>query len=279
MSALRGNTQKWETNEFGRLPPVVHPFASWLGKKIALQHVREAAPAARQEGLFDNVEGDVQEGAKFCLQFLAQTLGGGSAALGSGSLERISALGAPYLEARLGEQLKETVIGLRQHNYDWRWQLEDPHEASLQRLFVVFGASRTGARRRGSKEMVCMPGQQFVLTSDQMKRFKNKDVGMMSRLNILQELLEDDMVFVADVAVKTRQRVAVWRPGVDSDAELSEPRESEHVLRMEMTLSQDRSASEDNDASMRPSSWQLCDWNWVCLGNHPALEKGVAAPW
>merc|ERR1719491_1761795 len=126
-------------------------------------------------------------------------------------------------------------------------------------------------------------GQQFVLKRDQGKRFLDRSVGVRSRVSVLQELLFEDSVLVADVSLLTRQTSKLVCPGgenADKARPDATPDVVGHVLRMEMALERQRGVTDTSGFPiLRPSSWMIVDWNWLCFGNHPALPRDVQAPW
>merc|ERR1712166_1120627 len=109
---------------------------------------------------------------------------------------------------------------------------------------------------------------------------------MQGRMSVLQELMFSDSVLVGDVALRTTQRSSLHhspdhrghteQPPTE---ELGSVQTVEHVLRLEMPLKQIRDHANDDVPLLRPSSWQIADWNWACSGNHPALPRDVPAPW
>jgi len=257
---------------------------SWLGKRIAIYHLRSVAPHANEEGRFDDLESDVERGAKQCMQFLADNLGG----CGSNSVAASTGrLVAPNVETVLSERLVSMVDAFRSAGCSWHWELHGIADVRVERLFVIVGASRGGQVRRGPISILGAFGQQFVLSEKQAKAFLDRKGGLMGRVTVLQELLFDDMVLVVDVTVKATQRSALQCPDGCLEAapcspgkpeeEPSIPQHVEHMLRLEMALSPERNYGSDEPV-FRASSWQIADWNWVCGGNHPALPRGVEAP-
>mmetsp|Transcript_5731 Transcript_5731/g.21770 ORF Transcript_5731/g.21770 Transcript_5731/m.21770 type:complete len:472 (+) Transcript_5731:119-1534(+) len=307
-----------QSSRFFRPPPrleasMLGSLMFWCWKQIAVRHVSGIAPEAREEGRFDDLEKDLAEAAPQCLRFLAEGL---QVATSSPDGRRASAkmLQPPFLEANLGEQLGEMVGSLLDEGRTWQWELLDVGHAEVERVFLIIGGSRGGTVKRGPTDILFAFGQQFVLTRDQTKQFMDKEAGLQGRMSVLQELILCDLVLVADVRLKARQRSHLL-PGpatssVEPDAETgkeeeteaqeekeeapaskrsedaggsaSEHREAEveHVLRLEMQLKQERSYNDDGLPTVRASSWQIADWNGVCHGNHPALPRnGPPAPW
>eukprot|EP00933_Yihiella_yeosuensis_P062104 TRINITY_DN65040_c0_g1_i1.p1 TRINITY_DN65040_c0_g1~~TRINITY_DN65040_c0_g1_i1.p1 ORF type:complete len:269 (+),score=69.09 TRINITY_DN65040_c0_g1_i1:106-807(+) len=223
-----------------------------------------------------NIEDDLIEGGKFCLQFLADSIGGGDANCA------VSALAPPYMDEFLGDRLQAEVKWLREANHDWRWELSGGFDGvKIDRIFVILGASRTGVSHTGVG-LVNAFGQQFVLRPQQTDKFVGRDAGFESRMSVFQELLFGDMVAVADVSVTVKQRSGLSSTSAEGEeksaVKLEEEASIEHVLRLEMPLHHDRSSGREVP-NMRLGSWQLVDWNWVCRGNHPALPPDVPAPW
>lgn len=273
---------------------------AWIGKKVALHHVRGVAPEACEEGRFNNLEGDVAEGAQHCLQYLASSsLGAG----GGGSKGSTAALGPPHIEEVLGERLQHMLALLKDAGCDWRWELSDIRQASVERIFLIIGAARSGTVRRGPTDILFTFGQQFVLTREQTQQFLDRESGLSGRMSVLQELLFANSILVADVALTATQSSTLRSPpglgadagshgtddGSSSDCSPREPKPTtstsgephtvKHVLRLEMALSQERSYSSDGVPIMRASPWQIVDWNWICQGNHPSLPRGRPSPW
>jgi len=239
---------------------------NWLSTKAALHHARHMAPD--EEERFSTLEADLLEGSKQCLHFLADSIGGGR------SDNQSKALEPPFLDENLGERLQAEVKWLEEAGYDWRWQVESL-EAEIQRIFVILGTRRGGTIPR-ERHFLNAFGQQFVLTPEQAERFLSREGGFNARITVFQDLLFSDMVLVADVAVSAKQRSKLVE-GSEPDLQLDDAL-VEHVLRLEMPMSHDRTTGHDVP-HMRASPWQLVDWNWVCLGNHPSLPPNVPAPW
>lgn len=252
-------------------PPKPGPLKTWIGKKMVARHLKLAAA---EHGDFDNIEENLMEGAPLCLRFLANDALHGDKFTG----KTASSLQSNLMDEVFSERLCEMMTSLRSAGCTWKWKLEEIEKVSLQRMFIIVGASRGGTVHRGPTGILGAFGQQFVLTKDQTQRFLDKSSGMQGRMSVLQELLVSDSVLVGDVVIRARQR-SYLRSNADSDSqapELTNRETVEHVLRLEMHLSQDRG---DEMPMLRPGSWQIADWNWLCLGNHPALPPGIAAPW
>lgn len=290
---------------------LVGPVQTWLGKKVALHHVRGLAPQGREEGRFEDLEGDVASAAPQCLRFVAAGL---ERCRSTGSTSHLQ---QPYLHERLGDRLSSTVASLKAAGEEWRWEIESVGDVHVDRIFLIIGGSRTGSFRRGSPELPVL-GQHFVLTEGQRKRFL--DSGIRGRLDVLQELLFSEIVLVADASMTVKQRSWLRSPGStderagggdstaaasaeplpsgakaeppiaaaagtgDGTPELPPPspekgelKEVRHVLRFEMSLTPERSFDE-GPPNMRASAWQIADWNWICLGNHPGLPPDVRSP-
>jgi len=248
-----------------------------LCKRVALRHVRGVAPEACNEGRFDNLDEDVAEGAAHCFRFLVST------GLGT-SDSSSSALGPPLVEEELGSRLRDALETFKSAGCSWKWEVFDVTKSKVERVFVIIGASRSGAIRRGPVDILVAFGQQFVLTPDQTQRFVDSNSGITGRMAVLQELICSDAVLVADAALTVQQRTALMCPGSADSAE-PEWRQhyftTQHILRLEMSLTQQNKCSDDSDTPyLSASPWQIVDWNWVCHGNHPSLPTGkVAAPW
>jgi hypothetical protein len=216
-----------------------------------------------------------------CLRFLADEALSKDNFTGKAS----SSLQEHFIEETLSEQLCRMMTALRTAGCEWRWELGDIEEVAVRRLFVVVGGSRGGTRQRGPTGLGILGafGQQFVLSEDQYTRFIDK--GMKGRMDVLQELLFSDSVLVGDVAIQVKQRCSLscdpksTGAGVASTDEFACNRSVTHVLRLEMALNQIRNQGYDDIPHLRASSWQIADWNWLCVGNHPALPPGVPSPW
>lgn len=244
----------------------------WLSRKIALHHVR--GTVSEEEGDFNTLEADVADGAAHCLHFLADSFGGGKSRVKKSSLQD------PYMDDALGDRLQEMVAALIHTGSDWRWEVLNVDEAKLERLFMIVGASRSGSLAKGKNDILGAMGQQFVLKREQSERFLDRSGGVRTRVAVLQELLFEDSVLVADVSLRTKQTSAVTCPGGEVAASNDHPKVVGHVLRMEMSLERQRGVSDSSGFPvLRPSSWTIVDWNWLCMGNHPALPRGYAAPW
>lgn len=257
-------------------PAQAAPFSqlsAWLGSRAAIHHVKQAAPSAHAEGRFDDLVGDVARGVPACLRFLAATIGDGSG-------EAAHAMQYPHVETALGDRLSGMSAALRDAGCTWQWDLREcKAEAKVDQLFVIFGAARTGVDKRQEINILGVLGQQLVLSPEQTKHFLDKDSWIRSRIEVMHEILFDDMVVVADASVIVSQCSELHCPG--RPRELEEwPRSVTHSLRLEMQLTVDKASHhEEYEPDLQPSAWQLVDWNGVCVGNHPALPKGVSAPW
>lgn len=251
-------------------PPRVSSLRRWIGKKIALHHIRSVL---EDDGKLDDAEEELLRGAPLCLQFLANE-----------ALDRetfspsTSSLQPPFIEEALGNRLRDMMAALRAAGHTWSWELLDIEEVSLQRLFVIVGGSRGG--NLGTTGIMGAFGQQFVLTEEQTRRFLDKQGGLQSRMGVLQELMLSNMVLIGDVSLRVSQRSQL---GCDKhEATSSNDIQSatvEHMLRLEMALNQVRNYDDGEMPALRPSSWHIADWNWACIGNHPSLPPGVPAPW
>lgn len=248
----------------GAEPPLT-PSGSimkWLGKKVALKHARECSPLALEEGLLENVEADLASGAKQCLTFLADCLGEGD----KPSELRVASLQSPYMEDVLGERLRQMVSGLQQAERPWRWEVEEIEDAELDTLFLIMNASRSGTHRSQEIGIFGTFGQQICFYGDQLTKVRDR-ANMRNIFSLLQEVLVADMVLTADVLVDARQRSGLAGPG-EKHVQLDTTEKVRHVLRLEMALTPDRTSELPN---LRPSPWQIVDWNWICRGNHPAI--------
>jgi len=263
-----------------QLSPSLLESASLLFMKwLAIHQVRYAAAEGNQEGCFDNIETDLEEGAPQCLRFLAESLGNDEQALSTHLLQN------SCLDGALSDSLSGMVSALRSGGCCWRWDIGEELSARIVRLFLVFGVSRSGVQH--SKRDICSAcGQQFVMNPEQLKRFLGKEASFTSRMEVLQELM-NDVIVVADMVVTVKQRAAVQCPDPNPKEE-PEPivtlkqgseYEAQHVLRLERTLSHGRSFDRNGNANATLSPWQIVDWNGLCLGNHPALPRGWKAPW
>lgn len=252
-------------------PPQPGLLKTWIGKKMVSRHLKLAAA---EHGDFDNIEENLMEGAPLCLRFLADDALDGDKFTGNAA----SSLQGSLMDEVFSERLCEMMTSLRSAGCTWSWKLEEIEDVSLRRMFIIVGASRGGTVHRGPTGILGAFGQQFVLTKDQTQRFLDKSSGMQGRMSVLQELLVSDSVLVGDVVLRARQRSYLHCDAGSNQqaAELGSRETVEHVLRLEMHLGQDRG---DELPMLRPASWQIADWNWLCLGNHPALPPGVAAPW
>lgn len=255
---------------------------SWFHRKVALRHAKECAPQARQDGLFDSLEDDVQEGGNLCLQFLVDSLGNGEGGADGRPGLRLSALKPPYLDEALGERITEMVAALQEAQCSWRWELEGEAEAHLDRMFLIAPASRSGASRADTSNILLILGQQLCLSLEQARQFMTG--GLRGRMAIMQEILVSDMVLVADVSVTVTQRSGLVCPGASDTSsagplELGPPATVRHVLRLEMAFAQDRNLQDEGVPHKRASAWQVVDWNWLCQGNHPMLKRGERSPW
>lgn len=258
--------------------PRVPSLYNWLFKRIALHHIRGIAPDAKSEGCFDSLEDDVARGAAQCLRFLASAV----RRAGAGSSASLSSLQPPTVDRLLGDRLVEIVEALWASRCSWRWEV-DVGDSRIERIFVIIGATRSGASRRGSPDILAAFGQQFVLKRKQTEHFLHQETGLRGRMEVLQDLLLKDMILVVDAAVSASQRSSILRAG-DANAgsdphDLGPMRPVEHFLRFEMALTAEPGYTDDEFPIFRPSPWQLVDWNGLCFGNHPALPPGRAAPW
>jgi len=243
----------------------------WLSRKIALHHLRGAVS---EEGDFDTLETDVAAGAAHCLHFLADSFGGGKVRVKKSSLQD------PYMDDALGERLQEMVTALVDAGCDWNWEVLSVDEAQLERLFMIVGASRSGSLQKGKNDILGAMGQQFVLKREQSERFLDRSGGVRARVSVLQELLFEDSVLVADVSLRSMQKSKLTCPGGETVEHHDHPEVVGHILRMEMALERQRGMTDSSGLPvLRPSSWTIVDWNWLCIGNHPALPPGYPAPW
>lgn len=252
-------------------PPVPGPFKTWLGKKMVSRHLRLASA---DYGDFQDVEGDLADGAPLCLRYLTDDVLDGEKFTGTPS-----SLQYNLMEDRLSECLGGMMSSLRDAGYNWKWTIEEIEKVEVQRMFMIVGASRTGTTHRGPTGILGAFGQQFVLAKEQTERFLSKESGVRGRMEVLQELLVSDSVLVGDVVLHVSQRSNLeCEAGACNNKRLHPGRKTsvQHVLRLEMALSHDRN---EDVPLVRPSSWQIADWNWLCRGNHPALPAGVSAPW
>lgn len=254
-------------------------FYSWISTKAALHHARQVSPDESE--LFDSLQEDLLEGSEQCMRFLVDSLGGGAKAA------RAQALQPPFLDEALGEQLQAQLGGLAEGNCDWRWEV-DELKSSIQRIFLILGASRGGPIPR-ERYILNALGQQFVFTPAQSEKFTNRENSFNERIEVFQDLLFSDMVLVADVSLTATQRAKLCCPSqggeapsasvADQEIDLGgvETVSTDHVLRLEMALTNGPDRGEE--PRMRAAPWQLVDWNWICLGNHPSLPPKVPAPW
>jgi len=263
---------------------VVSSLKTWLSTRFALHHCKSVAPSARAEGRFDNLRGQVAEGAGHCLHFLAESLHPGH----DGKCRMASpAFGRPLVEEALAEQLRRMTLSLQGSGHSWHWQLENVLDAHIQRLFLIIAASRSGTVRRGPTDILCAFGQQFVLTRDQTKRFLDRSSGIQNRMEVFKELLYSDLVLVADASLTVRQSSALITPSKQQPiaaaaaaaAAAPQAQVTKHLLRLEMPLSQERNYDDDGVPLMQTGPWQIADWNWICFGNHPMLPRDHPAPW
>lgn len=252
-------------------------FYTWISTKAALHHARQVAPDESER--FESLQADLLEGSEQCLRFLVDSLGGGSKAA------RSQALQPPFLDEALGEQLQAKLQGLTEGNCDWRWEV-DELSSSIQRTFLILGGSRGGPIPR-ERYILNALGQQFVFASAQSEKFTNRENSFNERIEVFQDLLFSDMVLVADVSLTATQRAKLLCASeegttasvADQEIDLSgvETVSTDHVLRLEMALTHGPDRGEE--PRMRAAPWQLVDWNWICLGNHPSLPPKVPAPW
>merc|ERR1712113_1002656 len=173
------------------------------------------------------------------------------------------------------------VTILHNNGKTWRWELGDVISTDVERVFVIFGSSRTGTTRRGPTDILYAFGQQFVFTRAQLSKFVDTSAGLASRISVMQELVFADLVLVADVRVKVLQRGVLLDSSKADGSELPAEREVEHVLRMESQFLAERGYHDGDDQVPRKrcSPWQIADWNGICNGNHPALQAGYPSPW
>lgn len=245
-------------------------FLNRMSKFMALRYARALTPP--EDNPFDSAEANLEAGAQHCLRFLASTIGNGAETVANS--DRMSALRPPYVEQNLGDRLREMMEELCASGHDWRWELDDEMTASVERIFIISGGSRTRVPPTDTKILHITPlGQQYVMGQERMHTFMT--AGISEKLEIFEELQMTDMVLVADVSVKAQQRWAFREGGKSEEGLLLKSETVEHVLRLEMSMPQSSEAS----PSKRVSSWQLADWNWLCGGNHPSLKKGKKAPW
>lgn len=259
--------------------PPASVLRRWLGKATALHHLRSAAPHASIAGRFDDLEGDLTSAVPRCLQFLADGLSGRD---GEATRPQWCAEAAGAMEGALAERLREVVVTLAEAGCDWRWEVGEIDEAWVDRVFVIFGVSRTRMLHRGPVHIMSGFGNQFVVGHEQAE--------FDGRAGALQKLLDSDRVVVADVKVLAKQHSSLWcrstcltdapeSGGAHSPPGMGEMRAVEHVLRMEMALSQEHGQFSGNGNVLQASPWHIADWNWLCYGNHPALQRGDEAPW
>jgi hypothetical protein len=152
-------------------------------------------------------------------------------------------------------------------------------QATVNRIFLILGAARSGTVPRQQHFMFAL-GQQFVLKPKHVEQLKADGTSFRLNMSIFQDLILSDMVVVADVSLSARQRSGLAKgPKLGSSAvQLDDPSQVEHAFRFEMAMHHD-SSNGNEIPKMRASPWQLVDWNWVCLGNHPVLIPNVPAPW
>lgn len=250
---------------------------AWLWKKLAIRHVRSVAPVARAEGRFETLEADFAEAVPQCLRVLAE----GLEAAAEGGPRNMTMLQPPMVEMVLADQLEELVTTLRSNGRIWRWELGNALSTDLERVFIIFGSSRTGTTRRGPTDILYAFGQQFVFTRDQLNKFVDTNAGLGPRISVMQELVFADLILVADVRVKVVQRSLLEDAAKAEKSEIPPEREVEHVLRMESQFTLERGFQEGDDQvpQMRCSPWQIADWNGICDGNHPSIPRGYPSPW
>mmetsp|Transcript_55506 Transcript_55506/g.154676 ORF Transcript_55506/g.154676 Transcript_55506/m.154676 type:complete len:397 (+) Transcript_55506:77-1267(+) len=270
-------------------PRQVGTLSAWLGTKLALHHLRSVAADAEDFCRFDNLEADVANAAPQCLQFLADCFDTCSNA----KAESAISLRPPYVEEMLGDRLRDALSKLQEAGCAWRWEVQDVTDARIERVFVIIGASRSGAQKRTN--ILPAFGQQFVLTPAQTKIFLDSKEGLRGRMDVLQQLLVSDAVVVADAVVTANQRSELSCPGLPDngtrgafnaagsraapDGGLGRLQTLQHALRFEMALKQEGQFGSDGVPALRASSWQIADWNMICRGNHPALPQDCQSPW
>jgi len=271
-----GKVQK-ESRELEQLPtskyePKRHgPLRQFLHKKVADAAIRNMV---REERLRDSqkLEEDLLAGGAECLRYLTRCLDGEN---GQPRLAE-NALAASGTEDKLAEVLTEMVTTLCKADASWKWELREVRPR-LDRIFVVVGACRDTVRKPAN--ILGVLGQQLVLSKEQTKRFLHE--GLWARMEVMKELLNKRAVIVADVALEVKQvatREAVQ--GDDGAGDAEKVQIVEHVLRLEMPLTPEESDEADDDMPVfKSSSWEIVDWNQLCLGNHPALRFGMPAPW
>eukprot|EP00929_Paragymnodinium_shiwhaense_P048295 TRINITY_DN24433_c0_g1_i3.p1 TRINITY_DN24433_c0_g1~~TRINITY_DN24433_c0_g1_i3.p1 ORF type:complete len:256 (+),score=41.69 TRINITY_DN24433_c0_g1_i3:157-924(+) len=253
-------------------------------------------PSARDDGSLDCLEDDVMEGGQQCLEFLMDGLTSARASPTSS----IAALEPPYVEDQLGDKLRRMLDDFKAAGCEWEWQIDDVCDVQLERMFCIIGGKRSSHVRRGTQNILAAFGQQFVLTKEQAETFLHKS-NLQGRVQVMQDLLFSDLLLVADVAVVVKQRQKLVCPGQPRPAEEKsddapssasgagddasrraddkDEQEVTHVLRLEMAFKQENTYHESGVPSMRPESWQVVDWNWICKGNHPNLPTEFSAPW
>lgn len=268
---LDGAKRVWQ-NCLGCIPehraPQLGSWQKWIGRKVALYHVKALAANQNGEG-FETLEDDILQGAPQCLQYLNSCLG---ASDGSGGIK------SPVVEQRLIERLDTMANVLKEQDFSWSWDIESLGKARIDRVFIIIGTSRSGALGRGPFDLLGAFGQQFVLAREQTDRFIDRKQGLTGRMAVFQELLLKDMVLVVDVVLPTKQRSSL-REATSSVAS-TDLQDVDHTIRLEMALTQERSYDTDDDFPVfSPSPWLLVDWNGLCLGNHPALLEGEPSPW
>lgn len=279
-SSLEAARRVWRATVEGcaehRAPPASTLYR-WMGKMTALHYLRSAAPHVSTTGRFDDLEGDVACAAPHCLQFLSEGLSSKEGERGWRPGE------AAAVEAALGQRLQDMVETLTQARSTWWWEVTGIHQAWVERVFIIFGVSRTRTLHRGPIDIISGFGNQFVVGQEQAELY--------GRVGAAQKSLDSDMVVVADVIMQATQRSAMWCPDHDSAGALSsedvdhEPNLGdhnvvEHILRLEMALSQEWGQFGPGTGQvLRAGPWQIADWNGLCRGNHPALQHGEEAPW
>mmetsp|Transcript_59849 Transcript_59849/g.142574 ORF Transcript_59849/g.142574 Transcript_59849/m.142574 type:complete len:436 (-) Transcript_59849:83-1390(-) len=253
-------------------PHTPGPFKAWLYKNITaslLKHSVLEEPRIQDSSL---LEADLVEGAAECLRHLSRCLDGSS---GQPSLASDS-LAGHGTEGGLANLLTDMVKTFCEAGVTWKWELQEVQEVRLDRIFLVCGACRKTLRER-PVNIIGMLGQQLVLTEEQTQRFLKE--GVWARVEVFQDLLRMRSVLVADVSLKVKQTAARQNPDGGSGSSADKPMRVSHLLRLEMPLIPDGNTDEGDFPIYRPTSWEIVDWNRVCMGNHPGLKLGTPAPW